>query len=242
MLERWQSILQSRTTPHWRELVNAPAEMPAEWANAPDLLRLLTLTAQHAQFAEQGALPVMPQLLQALGLTQDLLPSLVIIDPAWRHRPRDLAATARRNLRQLTGAALHGLKRLNRLEADYHLAARVLRGEARPGALGSLITLIERDGIVTPRSVARDCQLSISGAGKLLSRAARFGLVVEVSGRTSWRTYLSPQLAIEFGYVAARRGRPPFPSPMPPPSAPMWRAFDDEMAAIDDMLARFDPA
>lgn len=96
----------------------------------------------------------MPQVRQALGQSQKVLPSLIIIHPAWLHRPRDLAATARRSLRHLTGVALRELKRLNRPEADYYLAARVLRGEARAGALGSLIALIERRGIVSFQSQA----------------------------------------------------------------------------------------
>ncbi|WP_121120133.1 hypothetical protein [Croceibacterium ferulae] len=237
-LERWKTALKMRAVPHWRELVDAPVDMPEGWDASPALLRLLALAAHQVQQQPSRELPVMPRLLQAFGLSEAVLPALVIIDPAWRHRPRNSAASVRRSLRQLTRAALHARKRLARLETGANHAARMLSEETRAGALDRLIGMIERDGIVTPRGVARQTRLSISGAGKLLARAAKLGLLVEVSGRTSWRTYLSPHLAIEFGYVAARRGRPPGPPPVPPSSLPTWRTFDDEMAAIDAMLAR----
>ncbi|KHL24210.1 hypothetical protein PK98_14540 [Croceibacterium mercuriale] len=241
VFEEWRSALQVRAAPPWRELVHVAVDLPEAWDAAPALLRLLALAAHHTQQQPSTAPPIMPRLLQALGLSEAVLPSLVIIDPAWRHRPRKVAASVRRSLRRLTRAALRARKRLARIEAGATHAARVLDGEPRAGALRPLIDLVGRHGIVTPRGIAREYGLSISGAGKLLARAARLGLVVEVSGRASWRTYLSPHLAIEFGYVEAPRGRPPALAPRPLPLTPTLQAFDDELAAIDAMLARFGP-
>ena len=92
--------------------------------------------------------------------------------------------------------------------------------------------------VLSPRAVAIRLRLTISGAGKLLARAAASGLLVEVSGRQSWRAYLPPDLAQSFGFVPARRGRPLAPPPPRPALDAVLSDFDGEMRAIDERLAR----
>lgn len=201
------------------------------------MLRALALAAHHARQADLDAVPVLPQLLQTLGVTRTVLPNLALADPAWRHPPRDIDGSARRMLRQLTAAADAGLARLHRLERDQIHAAHVLAGQTRLGGLPEVLALAEATGAVTPRGLAARTGMSLSGAGKQLARAADLGLLVEVTGRTSWRTYLVPDLARQFGFVGLPRGRPPAPALPPAPLAATLAAFDAEMAAIDALLA-----
>lgn len=55
----------------------------------------------------------------------------------------------------------------------------------------------------------------MSGADKLLERATRLGLLVEISRRGTWRSYVTPDIAVSLGLVAPMRGRPRLmPSPL----------------------------
>jgi len=238
MLTEWRDIVAGSTSPHWRELVVAPLDLPAGWLHRPALLQALALAAHHAHIGQRSDLPVLPQLLHSLGITRAVLPSLAVTDRTWLTGPRDYPASARRMVRVLTAAADAGLKRLHRMELDHVRAERALAAQTRTGALRKVVALAGIDGVLVPRRVAVQLGLSISGAGKLLARAATLGLLVEVSGRSSWRTYLVPDLARQFGYVEARRGRSISPA-MPAPALDKTLAdFDAEMAAIDAMLAR----
>lgn len=238
LIANWRAALARHNPPHWRELVAVPLDIPEYWPNHPGLLRALALTAHHAGQAGPESVPVLPHLLQALGLTRAVLPNLALADPAWSYHPRDVAASARRMLQQLAAAADAGLARLHRLERDQLRAAEVLGGQTRPGGLREVLALAEAQGAVTPRGLAARCDLSLSGAGKQLARAAGLGLLVEVTGRTSWRTYLVPDLARQFGFLTPPRGRPPSPALPPAPLDSTLAAFDAEMAAIDALLAR----
>ena len=80
--------------------------------------------------------------------------------------------------------------------------------------------------------------MTVSGAGKLLARAAERGLFVEVSGRTSWRVYITSEAGIALGILAAPRGRPPSPPPPSPGLDAVLCAFDREMEAIDRLLEK----
>src|SRR3546814_13698880 len=85
--------------------------------------------------------------------------------------------------------------------------------------------------------LARRLDVTISGAGKLLSRAAELDLLVEVSGRQAWRTYMTRDLAIAFGFGVRPVGRPPAPPQALPDFIPALAEFDREMAELDSMLA-----
>src|SRR3546814_9748503 len=60
-----------------------------------------------------------------------------------------------------------------------------------------------------------------------------------ITQRRSWRLFLPPDLAVEFGYAAPKRGRPAKEPPPLPASRDLtvaFDAFDQEMAAIDKLL------
>lgn len=238
LVANWRAALAQTEAPHWRDLIGGPLDLPANWSRHPGLLRTLALAAQHANEADLGTLPVLPQLLQALGLTRAVLPNLALADPVWRYPPRELAGSAKRMLRQLAAAAVCGLARLHRLERDQLRATQVLAAQTRPGGLREVLALAEAEGAVTPRGLAGQTGLSLSGAGKQLARAAALGLLVEVTGRISWRTYLVPDLARQFGYVSIPKGRPPAPALPAAPLDAKLAAFDAEMVEIDALLAR----
>jgi hypothetical protein len=81
--------------------------------------------------------------------------------------------------------------------------------------------------------------MTLSGAGKLLARAADLELLAEVSGRMAWRAYMAPDIAIAFGYVTRPVGRPRAPPRQLTELEPTLTAFDREMAALDLVLEKF---
>ena len=178
----------------------------------------------------------MPMLLKALGVTHTPLPCLVVADKALRLAPHDRDAIVPRYLKALARNAEAGLARLEAMEADRLRGAAVIARLRRPGALPALMALLQRRPGLRPLAVAKLLGLTISGAGKLLARAAADGLVVEISGRQAWRIYLTPDLAAAFGFVARPIGRPPAP-PAAARLEPVLAQFDLEMAAIDARLA-----
>jgi hypothetical protein len=108
--------------------------------------------------------------------------------------------------------------------------------ERRPGALTRLLALAQLRPLLSPQSAAHALGLTLSGAGKLLARAAALELLVEVSGRRAWRVYLVPDVAVELGLKPPRRGRPTSRLPTPDPAGPLSHviaAFDREMAAFE---------
>lgn len=236
-LADWQAQLADRSRPHWRELVPVTLDLPPDWRERPALLRALALTAAHAQ-ADRGPTPwlTQPKLLTALGITARPLPCLVAPDKALRLAPRD-PTIPRRSLKRLAKAAEDGLAQLVAMEADRRRAAAVLADQHRPGALVALVALTQRRPLLAPVGVARALGVGISGAGKLLKRAAALGLLVEISGRQSWRAYLVPDLAVRFGFISPPRGRPRAVPPATVPVDALLAQFDAEMAAFDARFA-----
>lgn len=239
-LATWRRGLAAQEMPHWRDLAPYPLDLPADWRDRPALLRALQLVGHHAREDRTDA-PWLasPALLSALGLTRTPLPCLMIADRALRLTPGDREAIVPRHLKRLARAAETGLERLDALEADRLRAGKVVASLVRPGGMTALLALLRRRPLISPLGVARALALSQSGAGKLLARAAEAGLVVEISGRTAWKLYLTPDLAVAFGYVARPRGRPPAP-PRIEALDPVLARFDAEMAAIDERLAALD--
>src|SRR3546814_1851093 len=176
------------------------------------LLRALEITARRAR-ADRTITPwlAVPALLRSMQITQAVLPCLTIGDKALRLSPRDTQAIVLRNLRSLTDRAEEGLVRLQALEAARLRAAAALHGAHRPGNLLALLSLVHFVPVVSPRMLARRLDVTIYGAGKLLSRAAELDLRVAVSGRQAWRTYMTRDLAIAFGFGVRPVGRPPAP-------------------------------
>lgn len=89
---------------------------------------------------------------------------------------------------------------------------------------------------VAVRRVVADLDITLSGAGKLLARAANLGLLVEIGARRSWRTYVTADVAVTLGVKPPDRGRPRTLSPTPRSTADILERFDAEMAAIDVRL------
>ena len=229
----------AKPIPHWREIVRYPQDLPFDWKERPALLRALQLVASHSR-QEAGIMPALdlPLLLTTLKITRTPLPCLVTADKAWRYSPRDRDPTIRRYLRNLTKASEIGLERLGHLEDQRVRAAQTIERAARPGRLVELLAWSLKCPVLSPRNVSEKLGLSISGAGKLLTRAEGAGLLVEISGRRAWKIYVSADIAIGFGFVDRPRGRPPSPLRAAPPLNETLSRFDAEMKAIDQRLAQ----
>lgn len=64
------------------------------------------------------------------------------------------------------------------------------------------------------------------------------GILVEVSGRQAWRTYMARDIAIAFGFVKRPIGRPLAPQRYVANLEPALADFDREMIEVDSILAR----
>lgn len=228
-----------KPAPHWREIVRYPQDLPADWSERPALLRALQLIASHAR-QEAGIMPALdlPIVLAALKITRTPLPCLVTPDKAWRYCPRDRDAMIRRYLRGLARASEIGLERLRHLEDQRVRAAHAIGRATRPGRLSELLAWSLKFPVLSPRNVSNHLGLSISGAGKLLTRAEAAGLLVEISGRRAWKVYVTADMAIGFGLIDRPRGRPPSPLRTATPLNETLSRFDAEMKAIDQRLAQ----
>lgn len=235
-LVTWQRSLASAARRHWREIIPLTIDVPEDWRERPALLRALEVTGRHAR-ADRSDRPWLdsPALLASLGLTATPLPCLVVADKALRLAPRDRAAIVPRYLKSLIRGAELGLERVAELEADRRRAAQVVAQTRRPAGFVSLLGLLRHRPMVTPLGLARALKLTVSGAGKLLNRAAAKGLVVEITDRQAWRTYLPADLALAFGYRRRSSGRPPA-LPDHAHLDPILARFDADMTAIEARL------
>ena len=236
-LSNWLAGARNRT-PHWREIVRYPEDLPFDWKERPALLRALQLIASHSR-QEAGIMPALdlPLLLTTLKITRIPLPCLVTADKAWRYSPRERDPIIRRYLRSLIKASEIGLERLCHLEDHRLRAAQTIQRAARPGRLAELLAWSLNFPVLSPRSVSDNLLLTISGAGKLLRRAEEAGLLVEISGRQAWKVYISADIAIGFGFLDRPRGRPPPLWAGPPLNETLLRS-DAEMQSIGQRLAQ----
>ncbi len=182
----------------------------------------------------------LPFALRDVGLTIASLPCLVAGAKAFRLKKRLAGADWLGAIRALEAMARAGLERLDALERHHRAAQQAIVAEYRAGALPGLLALAEFRPLLSPQSVADTLRLSVAGASKLLDRAAVADLMVEITQRRSWRLFLVPDLAVEMGFLAAKRGRPRKEPPPPPTSrelADVYDTFDAEMARIDALLA-----
>ena len=192
---------------------------------------------------EAGVRPwlALPDILRGLGLSALALPCLVGGAKAFRWRAALSEEMLGPILRSLANVAARSVDRLDAMEVDYRRGIAAIRDEYRATSLSKLLALISVRPLLSPQSVAEALDLTLSGAGKLLSRAEDLKLLVEVSGRRAWRLYLAPDLAVSFGFVAAPRGRPQKPLAVAAPDrslAEALAAFDREMADIDRRLGQ----
>lgn len=238
----WQTALGDPDPFAWRMARPLALAEPDAAAAHPLLARALEMLRRDSRTDRSiAAWLSLPFALRDLGLCAAPLPCLTGGVKAFRLRktvdqPDWLSA-----LRALEASARSGLAHLDDLERHHRLAQRAIAEEYRPGALPRLFALTSYRPLLGPQSVATLLDMSVAGASKLLERAAEAGLLVEISGRRSWRQFLTPDLATAFGFIEPRRGRPrkePPPLPADPKIAEAFDAFDREMAEIDVMLER----
>jgi hypothetical protein len=237
----WRDRL-DQTGRHWAEELPFSVRPEPGRSRVPVLRRALYLLTDFLK-ADPSIMAwlALPVFLHRLGLTEAPLPCLVSGDRQLLNatRERDRGVAVRRILRSLEAAAIAGRQSLRAIEDARAISTAAVVGERRPSSLGRLATLLMVAPVQSPEAVARRLKLTLSGAGKLLARAAAVGLVVEVSGRRAWRVYVVPDLAITLGFVAAPKGRPALRPSLPSPSrdlADILAQFDSELAAFD---ARF---
>lgn len=232
----WRATFAAPDRTPWRDRLPFP---PSIAPGKPALLRAVDVVHQYARH-DGGAAPwlALPDIMRGLGLTDTPLPCLVGGAKAFRRYavpPDDVVCAT---LRSLAAAARTGLERLDAIEGAHRRAMAAILSERRPGALPRLAALALHNPLLSPQAVSRHLGLSLAGAGKLLGRAAELGLLIEVSGRQTWRTYLAPDLAVMFGYAAPPRGRPAKATLVEPSRelSDTLDAFDREMLAIDEQL------
>lgn len=238
-LAPWQAGLSEKEGRHWREDLPFTFDAPAGWTEAPALVRSLALLDAWVR-SDKTSAPWLgfPVMLARMGLTTRPLPCLVLGDPGQRFAVGPRPALLKRLFRQLRRAAEDGLVRLDRLEDHARRTTAMITAERRPGLLADLGRLTLTQPCLAARTLAPLLGLTISGAGKLLERATRLGVLVETSGRATWRSYLARDVALTLGLIAPPLGRPAISAPPSPALAPVLAAFDAEMAALDARLAR----
>lgn len=238
-LAPWQAMLVEKVRRHWREDLPFTFELPAGWDKAPALTRALALIDAWTRY-DKTTVPwlALPIALRRMGITASALPCLVVGDAGQRLVSDLRPALLKRLLKQLTRSADHGLGVLDRLERYVQRGAVALSLERRPGKLADLARLSLAHPLLAGRNVAAQLGLTISGAGKLLERAADLEMLVEVSGRTTWRAYVSADLAVTLGLVAPVRGRPRFIATDAKPVREILASFEEEMHAISAKLTK----
>lgn len=235
----WIRSLGQPKSRHWRDDLPFTFNTPASWGEAPPLIRALTMLDVWSRNDPTVKVWLgFPRLVAGMGLTGAPLPSLVIGDASLRTLYGSRERQLRRLLKAVRSSAAEGLDRLERLEAWRLEFAAVVAREHRPGLLPHLGQLALARPLVSARLTADILGITLSGAGKLLTRAASNGLLVEVSGRASWRLYVTPDVGIALGMVAPPRGRPPSPPQHTEKLDAALAEFDREMDEIDALLAR----
>lgn len=237
--EPWRIRLAEKEGHHWREDLPFTFDPPEGWAEAPALARALTLLDTWAR-ADTTIAPwlAFPVVLYRMGMTMSPLPCLVAGDAGQRFALDARPALLKRLLKQLRRSAEDGLARLTRLEDTVQRSAAAISEERRPGKLADLGRIALTRPCLAARSLAPLLDLTISGAGKLLERARALGMLAEVSGRGTWRTYVTPDIAVSLGLAPPPRGRPRLPPAPSPALDSVLATFDAEMAAFDARVAR----
>ncbi|WP_298463997.1 hypothetical protein [uncultured Erythrobacter sp.] len=141
-------------------------------------------------------------------MTTEILPNLVAGTNAQRNATTGRVDQLIAILRGLVMAADTGLSRLSAMEEGLVRYAAALRNERRPGKMEELGRLLWVEPMLRPKKVAERLEMTIAGAGKVLSRAAALDLIVEVSERDSWKAYVTPDVGLALGLLTKPIGRP----------------------------------
>ena len=237
----WAQALREPDRLAWRDKLPVAVTEPHFVTEHPALVRALERVRQHARIDAT----IEPWLglafaLRDYDLTTTPLPCLAGGAKALRLKRMPADHDWQAAVRSVEAAAIAGLDRLDRLERLCRDAQRKIMAEYRPGMLPALAALSCHHPVLSPQSVAGALGLTLAGASKLLARAASAKLLVEITRRRSWRIFVAADLAVDFGFVAPKRGRPPKePPPLPPRRdlAEAFVAFDQGMEPIDALLA-----
>ncbi len=155
--------------------------------------------------------------------------------------PRDLAAGFHEALcRDLAGEARNGLDDLIDLRRAWRSWRRRLGPRRSTSQLPALVDYAAACQAVTPAQVAQHFDLSLRGAGKLLAELAELGILVDASGRETWKVYVTEDLKSvreEVERVQPARAGDPTPSPKPgKPPPPRPAALEaDPLELADDL-------
>jgi hypothetical protein len=235
---RWWHELRTGDSAAWKDTLPFTPQIARD---LPRVLQAFDLQCQYARRLDTiAAWLALPIFVHRLGLSPTPLPCLVAGAKACRLRGPVSPETVRSMLRSLTSSARRGLDSLDRMEATHRASVRAIRAEYRPGKLPDLLALSLSLAMLSPARVAAELDLSVAGAGKLLDRGASLGLLVEVSGRRSWKTYLAPDLAMALGLRKALVGRPRKAEHRSDDDLGLSAALDDfdrRMAEIDARLS-----
>lgn len=237
--EPWLALLAEPDGRHWSDGLPFTFDPPQGWREAPALVRALHLLDASSR-ADRTSAPwlAFPLTLRRIALTRCALPCMVLGEPAQRFASDPRPVLLKRLLKSVRRQAEDGLERLDRLETASRRAALGIAAEHRPGKLVELARIALTRPCVAARSLAQLLDITVSGAGKLLERATSLGIMVEISGRNSWRTYVAPDIARTLGLLRAERGRPPAVSTAVPEVADILAGFDSEMAEIEERLRK----
>jgi hypothetical protein len=237
MLEPWERELRARGR-HWTDGLPFSADASRERGTCPSLLVALDLVSQYvrASAGPDGWL-TLPLLLHRLGVTTTPLPCLVAGDQRMPHVTVDSGPMFRRVLTELRDRAERGYSQLIELEQHRQRSVGTTSKERGSSSMGDLARLLASDPVQTPAAVARSLGLTISGAGKILTRAEGSGMIIEVSGRRAWRTYMTPDVATALGYRPLSRARR---VGLAADGVLMDRALDQALADFDRQMAEFD--
>lgn len=237
--EPWLAALSEPEGRHWSDGLPFTFDPPAGWREAPALVRALHLLDASAG-ADRTIAPwlAFPLILRRIGLTRSALPCLALGDAAQRFASDPRPVLLKRLLKAVRRQAEDGLERLDRLEAAARRSALAVAQEHRPGKLADLARIALARPCLAARSLAPLVGVTVSGAGKLLERASALGIMAEISGRGSWRTYVAPDIAQALGLRSGERGRPPSVFAAVPEVADILAGFDSEMAQIEERLRK----
>lgn len=237
--EHWLATLSPSDGRHWREDLPFTFDPPKGWSEASALIRALTLLDDWAR-VDRTLAPwlAFPLVMHRMGITQGVLPCLVSGDAGQRFALDARPVLLKRLLKHIRRSAEDGLARLQRLEDGARRSAATIASEHRPGKLADLGRIALASPCLAARSLAPRLDLTISGAGKLLERAVRLGLLVEISGRDTWRTYVSQDIALALGLTSPDRGRPRLAAPPSPALGGVLASFDAEMDELNARLER----
>ncbi len=243
-LDDWKKSLTKRSDEHWNTALPFTFERSDKWHDAPALVQAITICDQWVRNTGNidGWLHF-PILITQLKIALRPLPCLVIGTKQQRHRGNDREAILIRLLNQVQDAAIVGLARLRALENHINRAQIVAQATRRSQSIVKTTVLSLRRPVFTPRDIAAHLGISISGAGKLLAKCEKSGLVHSMNSTESWRHFASADVGVLLRLVPDNKGRPvKVARASPAPSAESILArFDAEMAEFEAVAGRHSP-